>query len=59
MVFHNICEVYGDHCLQDWIVDGTTSTCPTNPLPTSSETGSKSDGVAVRIRNTIKDHIRK
>ena len=57
VVLHNIREVYGDYCPQDWIVNETTCTCPTNPLPTLSEMGSRSNSVAVHIRNATKDYI--
>ena len=58
VVLHNICELYGDHCIQEWIVN-ETCTCPTNPLPPLSATGSRNNSVAERIRNAIKDHVNK
>ena len=58
MVLHNICELYDDHCIQEWIVN-ETCTCPTNPLPTFSATGSRNNSATERIRDAIKDHVNK
>ena len=53
VVLHNVCELYGDQCQQDWIVSvtntGTTSnTCASSFISSST---------ATRIRNAIRDSL--
>ena len=51
VVLHNICEIYGDHCLQEWMVSEVSSAM--NHPPASSSVCSN----AASIRDAIRDHI--
>lgn len=51
VTLHNICEIYGDHCSNEWFVDkgGTTVT----PIHHSDDTYN----TASDVRNAIKDFL--
>ncbi len=54
VTLHNICETYGDNCLNEWVVDeeaerATIQSCSSGPR--------NSDAVASDIRNAIKDYL--
>ena len=54
VVLHNMCEIYGDQCQLDWIVDDPSIA---SHLPDTSFSGSESNSrvTATRIRNAIRD----
>ena len=54
VVLHNICEICGDHCLQDWMVEETASSGSTHTLSASS---SSSSSRASSIRDAIKNSL--
>ena len=51
VVLHNMCEIYGDHCLQEWMVSDVSS--PINHHPASSVICTNGNSV----RDAIRDHI--
>ena len=53
VVLHNVCEIYGDHCLQESVVnDESTSVTitPSTSIPPSNNSASS-------IRDAIKDSL--
>lgn len=54
IVLHNICEFYGDHCSEEWVVDEGNSN-PTGGGSTSSTTSSSTTATA--IRDAIRDEL--
>ena len=56
VVLHNICELYGDHCHQDWIVDVDTTRSTTSST-TNSTASSVINSSASDIRNAIRDSL--
>lgn len=63
VVLHNICELYGDFCHDDWIVDVETTLSTSNILSSSSSSSSNSTATstvsssATDIRNAIRDSL--
>ena len=54
VVLHNMCEIYGDHCLQEWVVN--TEYMPSlSPQPTGPHNAS--GNVAPSIRIAIRDSL--
>lgn len=53
VVLHNICEICGDYCLQEWVINEVTPTSGTS-APTSSTTSSST---ASSIRDAIKNSL--
>lgn len=53
VVLHNICEMYGDHCHQDWVVNVETTRSPTS----STTNSAASSATASNIRNAIRDFL--
>ena len=53
VVLHNICEIYGDHCLQEWVIneEPSDSTSSSISAPTTSST------IASSVRVAIKDSL--
>ena len=49
VVLHNMCEVYGDHCLHEWIISenssSTSSNLPTSVATTNTATSSIQDAI--------------
>ena len=56
VVLHNICELYGDNCRDEWVVETETtrSSAGTNANPSSSTTPSST---ATSIRDAIRDDL--
>lgn len=52
VVLHNMCELYGDHCLSDWTVHTPTETAVPLSLPRTNDTA-----VASTIREALKQHL--
>ena len=52
VVLHNICETFGDCCLDEW----TDSTSP-HPLTTCASSSGGSDTASAHIRNAIMQHL--
>ena len=53
VVLHNVCELYGDQCQQNWIVSVTNTGTTSNACASSSTRSS----TATRIRNAIRDSL--
>ena len=56
-VLHNLCELHGDSCEEDWIVPDTVNTLPGssnafNTLPTAAATQT-----SIRIREALCDYF--
>ena len=56
VVLHNVCELYGDHCSDDWVVNVETTRSASRNTSTSS-TSSTSSSTASSIRNAIRDSL--
>ena len=53
IVMHNMCELYGDNCLEEWS-DCSSTTDTTTPSPTAS---SMTSNEASDIREAIMQHL--
>lgn len=52
VVLHNMCEMYGDNCLTDWM----DHTPPDIPIPVTTSTPSGTNGASI-IRDAIMQHL--
>lgn len=55
VVLHNICELYGDHCRNEWVVDTSTTQSPAGTSAYSLSATPNS--TATSIRDAIRDHL--
>ena len=57
VVLHNICELYGDTCLEEWRDSSTATGSPVISTSTSSTTSATSQTAAGTIRDAIARHL--
>ena len=55
VVLHKICELYGDHCRDEWVVDTSTTQSPAGTSAYSLSATPNS--TATSIRDAIRDHL--
>lgn len=55
VVLHNVCELYGDNCSDDWVVETETTQSVNRCTPTGTSSISSSN--ASSIRNAIRDSL--
>ena len=53
VVLHNICEIYGDHCLQEWVINEGSS----SGSNTTSVSAPACNTAASSVRNAIRDSL--
>lgn len=53
VTLHNICEIAGDHCFPEWILEDST----TRPQSNSTATAAANSAQASSIRNAIRDYL--
>lgn len=52
IVLHNLCEMYSDHCSEDWITEEDNETGGVSASTTATSTNT-----ATAIRNAIRDQL--
>jgi hypothetical protein len=52
VVLHNMCEIYGDYCLHEWIINN-----PSPPAPSTVPATVPLSSTATSVRNAIKDFL--
>ena len=57
VVLHNMCEIYGDHCLQEWVNETSSPVSSPSSASVNSNTTTGNSTAAAVIRDALRDSL--